>query len=128
MNFENFSIKELEDLIYEAQLVLARLREERWKKNQVESAKRSKAAAERKKKLEAEGEKLFDKIQIGSIVKVDGVRNRKYQHRIVVEIDKKFRQFTGRQMAFKKDGTVIYGNEFPTHMANKIRKIVDVKV
>lgn len=128
MNIENLSIPQLERLIAEAQSILDKAREEKRKKDQIESRKRSKAAAERKRKLEFLGEELFDKIKIGDIVKVDGIKNPQFKYREVVEIDTKFHQFTGRQVAFKRDGSFYYGKQLTTHMANKIREIVELTV
>lgn len=68
---------------------------------------------------------MFDTITTGAIVKVDGIRNKRYPYREVIEIDRKYRHFTGRQCAFDRAGNIVYGSEYPRHMANKIREIRD---
>lgn len=78
--------------------------------------------AERRKLQEKESEELFRTLQIGDIVKVRGIRNTTYPYRRVDRIDSG--SFSGMQLRRLKDGTYVEGNQFTTHMSNKIVEIV----
>lgn len=122
INLKDMSVSELQKLIADAKAILDKALEEQRQRDQKARRAKSANASLRKRELEKAGVEMFyERVKVGSIVRVDGVRNLAYKYREVTEVGRG--QFTGRQVKFDRDGNVIYGTEYTTHMANKIREI-----
>lgn len=99
----------------------AELRKERERAVKNKASKASKAAKEQ------EALEMYEDVEVGDIVKIVGVRNATYQHRLVTE--KGNGSFTGIQYCRSYDRkNQVYswkrGDHMTTTMASKIRKVI----
>lgn len=95
----------------------------------MESMRRSQQRAENNKKLEAKALEDFATLMPGDIVKVTGVRDKRYPFREVTAVTPGRKEwgggsFTGWQIRQLRDGSFERGSQHTDHMANKIRGVV----
>lgn len=84
-------------------------------------ARRSKAAKKSREALQYKGEQLAEQVRVGDIVRVVGVRNTKYNYRLVTSITET--SISGWQMGRTRTGTWFAGPEHTTMQTKNIREV-----